>query len=168
MSADPRALLRTTLERCERAIERGDGFKWRAVLLEELVKAARGVLDALPVAPQTGCINCGEANNGGYETEDVGSFCSSCWQLLQEYFTARDTPPADRWQPTQGVAVKSVIEETQVICSLCGGRGLEYDGMKTSGSSTCRNCSGAGYIMTTRTIRTVVDQPDPPPESSHG
>jgi hypothetical protein len=41
-----------------------------------------------------GCINCGEANDGGYMTGReghvdegaVGPFCSQCWQLLQESF----------------------------------------------------------------------------------
>ena len=41
-----------------------------------------------------GCINCGEANDGGYmsgreghvDEGAVGPFCSSCWELLQEDF----------------------------------------------------------------------------------
>lgn len=35
-----------------------------------------------------GCINCGEANDGGYETSDgnVGSFCAQCWECLREEF----------------------------------------------------------------------------------
>ena len=32
------------------------------------------------------CINCSEANDGGYETEEVGPFCSMCWQLMREHF----------------------------------------------------------------------------------
>jgi hypothetical protein len=29
------------------------------------------------------CINCGEANDGGYETPSVGPFCSLCWDELR-------------------------------------------------------------------------------------
>lgn len=34
-----------------------------------------------------GCVSCGEAHDGGYQTEDVGSFCSQCWEHLREHFT---------------------------------------------------------------------------------
>jgi hypothetical protein len=34
------------------------------------------------------CINCGEANDGGYETEEVGPFCSECFASLRRFFFA--------------------------------------------------------------------------------
>jgi hypothetical protein len=38
--------------------------------------------------PRKGCINCGEADDGGYETVEgrVSSFCSQCWEYLREEF----------------------------------------------------------------------------------
>lgn len=50
--------------------------------------------------PETGCINCGEVNEGGYETEEVGSFCQSCWELLGEYFARVEPPPEPTDQPS--------------------------------------------------------------------
>lgn len=46
--------------------------------------------------PADGCINCGDANDGGYMTGfegridegAVGPFCSQCWQLAQDFFRA--------------------------------------------------------------------------------
>ncbi len=51
-----------------------------------------------------------------------------------------------------------VIEETQEICSLCGGRGQEanYGGYSTSIMTNCRQCQGVGYRVVKRVVRTVV------------
>ncbi len=58
------------------------------------------------------------------------------------------------------MSVKQVIEETQEICSLCGGRGTEYSHVDTSGSRQCRNCQGARYIVTKRVVRYEQDVPN--------
>lgn len=42
--------------------------------------------------PHGWCVNCAEENDGGYETENVGPFCSMCWEYLKEYFGADRTP----------------------------------------------------------------------------
>lgn len=49
---------------------------------------------------------------------------------------------------------KQVIEETQELCTLCGGRGQEASTLYTSGVATCRQCQGNRYIVTKRVIRT--------------
>ena len=53
---------------------------------------------------------------------------------------------------------QKVIEETQEICTLCGGRGQErnyLDGQTTSANSmtTCRQCQGVGDLVTKRVVR---------------
>jgi hypothetical protein len=50
---------------------------------------------------QDGCINCGEANDGGYMTGfegssdegAVGPFCSRCWGMAQEFFVKLAAAP---------------------------------------------------------------------------
>jgi hypothetical protein len=42
-------------------------------------------------AARQGCINCGEQHEGGYETEEVGSFCGQCWEYLRAHFAADST-----------------------------------------------------------------------------
>lgn len=57
--------------------------------------------------PASGCINCGEANDGGFYTSEgqVGGFCSQCWEFLRAEFSevSVGAPPAlvalvQRWQ----------------------------------------------------------------------
>jgi DnaJ-class molecular chaperone len=48
---------------------------------------------------------------------------------------------------------KRVLEETQEICSLCGGRGQESNYQSTAMFTTCRQCHGSGFIVTKRIIR---------------
>lgn len=50
--------------------------------------------------------------------------------------------------------MKRVIEETQEICSLCGGRGKEHDyDHSVHKPVTCRRCRGTGYVVTKRVTR---------------
>jgi DnaJ-class molecular chaperone len=52
---------------------------------------------------------------------------------------------------------KTIIEETQEICTLCGGRGQELSSGQTSSTlQTCRHCQGVGYIVTKRVTRTEI------------
>lgn len=39
-----------------------------------------------------GCINCGAKGDGGYETEEVGAFCATCWEMLRAHFRQSDPP----------------------------------------------------------------------------
>ena len=53
---------------------------------------------------------------------------------------------------------KQIVEETQEVCTLCGGRGRETrdDLPATTGGvpiETCRLCSGAGFVTTKRVVR---------------
>lgn len=72
------------------------------------IKQVRWLTDAIvaalsvPALPAKGCINCGEVNDGGYETEDVGAFCGQCWDYLREYFKAESTAPAVPARPVPG------------------------------------------------------------------
>lgn len=54
---------------------------------------------------------------------------------------------------------KQVIEETQEICSLCGGRGQERSFGTTTIFTNCRQCCGSGYVVTKRIVRTVIESP---------
>jgi len=59
------------------------------------------VASGAPPPQQQGsaCINCGEANDGGYECEDgPGPFCSSCWLALEDHFKT-GAPPQDIREP---------------------------------------------------------------------
>lgn len=53
--------------------------------------------------------------------------------------------------------MKQVIEETQEICLMCGGRGTEYSHQNTSGIATCRGCQGNRYIVTKRLVRYEIE-----------
>jgi hypothetical protein len=56
--------------------------------------------------PVDGCINCGEANDGGYmsgfegdaDEGAVGPFCSQCWELMRETFSSRAAEDQDHSQ----------------------------------------------------------------------
>jgi hypothetical protein len=45
-----------------------------------------------PPVPVRACINCGETNEGGYMTPDVGPFCSTCWHQLGEALSPSSPP----------------------------------------------------------------------------
>ena len=85
-----------------------DDLKTLAADLRELATPA--------ATPAGGCIGCGEAKDGGYETEEVGPFCSQCWQSLQRYFSPA-TPPA----PDREALVKR-LAEARISCN----RGNSY------------------------------------------
>jgi DnaJ-class molecular chaperone len=59
-----------------------------------------------------------------------------------------------------------VIEETQEICSLCGGHGRVQTLAHQNQTSvqpmmvSCGQCQGAGYIVTKRVTRTVIEPRD--------
>lgn len=55
-------------------------------LCEACAELATTIATAL--SSVTGCLNCGDANDGGYETEEVGPFCAQCWQYLEQHFTS--------------------------------------------------------------------------------
>jgi len=49
--------------------------------------------------------------------------------------------------------LKTVIEETREICTLCGGRGQEQSYSNTSGMQGCRACHGSGQVLTKTVTR---------------
>lgn len=62
------------------------------------------VRDAAPSpAPRKGpkCINCGVDYDGGYCTEDIGPFCSLCWEALQQVAAPSPAPPASSGAPAE-------------------------------------------------------------------
>ena len=64
----------------------------RAEQAEDAFVEAKSQLTALQAKlakKKTGCINCGEANDGGYMTEEVGPFCSECWVAIHAEDTRR-------------------------------------------------------------------------------
>lgn len=74
---------------------------------------------------QEGCINCGEANDGGYmsgfegdaDEGAVGPFCSQCWELMRETFE-RPRPEQERIENLSHSLVaaieRAIHAETQV------------------------------------------------------
>jgi hypothetical protein len=60
--------------------------------LIDLAHQARELLEAAG-PPSKGCINCGETHDGGYETEEVGPFCSQCWESLKALLEAAAVTP---------------------------------------------------------------------------
>jgi len=67
----------------------------------------------------------------------------ACWLLMDGVTTKEQTP------------MKKVIEETEELCSLCGGRGQEqtFGGCTTAAFANCRQCHGRGFLVTKRVIR---------------
>lgn len=62
--------------------------------------------------------------------------------------------------------MKRIVEETEEICTLCGGRGQEQSYETTAGHVSCRYCQGRGYIVTRRVTRTVTELGDVDDSSS--
>lgn len=49
--------------------------------------------------------------------------------------------------------LRTVIEETEDICTFCGGLGHRPSLTVTTGTLPCVQCSGRGYIVTKRITR---------------
>lgn len=54
---------------------------------------------------------------------------------------AKDTP-RETQEPTMEIV------ETREVCTLCGGRGIEYSYQNSSGQQPCRGCRGSGQVLT--------------------
>jgi DnaJ-class molecular chaperone len=55
---------------------------------------------------------------------------------------------------------RTIIEETQEICSLCGGRCNVQSYTTTAATVSCPQCEGRGYIVTKRVVhRTLQSGP---------
>lgn len=70
--------------------------------MEDVIATLRARVAELEQQQKIGCINCGEAHDGGYLSGHdgdvnegaVGPFCSQCWRFLEQTFAIpRRDPP---------------------------------------------------------------------------
>ncbi len=54
----------------------------RCELLANVIESALSAAYAEGRQARKGCINCGIADDGGYGTEEIGTFCSQCWDYV--------------------------------------------------------------------------------------
>src|SRR5687767_3763037 len=101
--------------------ESGDGS---SQLHKLVVRLCRQVSAEAHAQPRKGCINCGEANDGGYGIEDVGAFCSQCWEYLREHFAAEAHAEGRRaWQPIETAPRDGrvvILANFEAMCLLTG------------------------------------------------